>query len=399
MQDDQTVSGDGYGIVYAADEMPAGFIVQYQSGENETDLTSWTVKCDSAEKYEIKVPGEDGEEEQTYYIFPLSSDVINASAISGVYYQKLTVEGVSADKLDNKPAAQEITDETDDMTTEVMSAKTFYYNPHFAKTVETADKAPDNISTVYLRTARQLYHMSLYYPEYASQFKINTSFTQELDINYKTYDWENFGGGTTITVQRPIGTAENGELTAFAAAYKGGYHKIYGISFAGNSSAIGFIGENKGSIQNVFLVSDWTSTTFTDDNVVDNPYLSYTGTIGSGRKIYMWELWLALTVEPFRTVLSAVTVWDGGHCVCTEKRKPVHGGLTGSNREIFSTVKWMRRYSMPAYFTEAHTGGFAGENIGSGLIRTAMPSEMLQLNIQKVQHVQSVALLQTIQVY
>ena len=102
--------------------MPAGFIVQYQSGENETDLTSWTVNCKSEEtiKYVVKVPGEDGKEEQTYYIFPLSPDVINAPAISGVYYQKLTVEGVSADKLDDKPAAQGITDETADITTEVM---------------------------------------------------------------------------------------------------------------------------------------------------------------------------------------------------------------------------------------------------------------------------------------
>ena len=372
LQDDQTVSGDGYGIVYAADEMPAGFIVQYQSGENETDLTSWTVKCDSAEKYEIKVPGEDGEEEQTYYIFPLSSDVINASAISGVYYQKLTVEGVSADKLDDKPAAQGITDETADMTTEVMSAKTFYYNPHFAKTVETTDKAPDNISTVYLRTARQLYHMSLYYPEYASQFKINTSFTQELDINYKTYDWGNFGGGTTITVQRPIGMAENGELTAFAAAYKGGYHKIYGISFAGNSSAIGFIGENKGSIQNVFLVSDWTSTTFTDDNVVDNPYLSYTGTIGSGRKIYMGTLAGINSGTIQNCAVCGYSMGREGIVYVQRNGSLYMGGLTGSNQgNIFNCEVDAPVLNASVLYGSAYLGGFAGENIGSGLIRNS----------------------------
>ena len=369
LQDDRIISGDGYGIVYAADEMPAGFIVQYQSGENETDLTSWTVKCDSAEKYEIKVPGEEGKE-QTYYIFPLSSDVINAPAISGVYYQKLTVEGVSADELDDKPAAQEITDETDDMTTEVMSAKTFYYNPHFAKTVETADKAPDNISTVYLRTARQLYHMSLYYPEYASQFKINTSFTQELDINYKTYDWENFGGGTTITVQRPIGTAENGELTAFAAAYKGGYHKIYGISFAGNSSAIGFIGENKGSIQNVFLVSDWTSTTFTDDNVVDNPYLSYTGTIGSGRKIYMGTLAGINSGTIQNCAVCGYSMGRDGIVYVQRNGSLYMGGLTGSNQgNIFNCEVDAPVINASVLYGRAYLGGFAGENIGSGLIR------------------------------
>ena len=374
LQDDQTVSGDGYGIVYAADEMPAGFIVQYQSGENETDLTSWTVNCKSEEtiKYVVNVPGEDGKEEQTYYIFPLSPDIINAPAISGVYYQKLTVEGVSADKLDNKPAAQGITDETADMTTEVMTAKTFYYNPHFAKTVETIDKAPDNISTVYLRTARQLYHMSLYYPEYASQFKINTSFTQELDINYKTYDWGNFGGGTTITVQRPIGMAENGELTAFAAAYKGGYHKIYGISFAGNSSAIGFIGENKGSIQNVFLVSDWTSTTFTDDNVVDNPYLSYTGTIGSGRKIYMGTLAGINSGTIQNCAVCGYSMGRDGIVYVQRNGSLYMGGLTGSNQgNIFNCEVDAPVLNASVLYGSAYLGGFAGENIGSGLIRNS----------------------------
>lgn len=374
LQDDQTVSGDGYGIVYAADEMPAGFIVQYQSGENETDLTSWTVNCKSEEtiKYVVKVPGEDGKEEQTYYIFPLSPDVINAPAISGVYYQKLTVEGVSADKLDDKPAAQGITDETADITTEVMSAKTFYYNPHFAKTVETTDKAPDNISTVYLRTARQLYHMSLYYPEYASQFKINTSFTQELDINYKTYDWGNFGGGTTITVQHPIGMAENGELTAFAAAYKGGYHKIYGISFAGNSSAIGFIGENKGSIQNVFLVSDWTSTTFTDDNVVDNPYLSYTGTIGSGRKIYMGTLAGINSGTIQNCAVCGYSMGREGIVYVQRNGSLYMGGLTGSNQgNIFNCEVDAPVLNASVLYGSAYLGGFAGENIGSGLIRNS----------------------------
>ena len=32
-----------------------------------------------------------------------------------------------------------------DETTEVMTGKTFYFNPHFAKSVEAADQAPNNI--------------------------------------------------------------------------------------------------------------------------------------------------------------------------------------------------------------------------------------------------------------
>ena len=214
--------------------------------------------------------------------------------------------------------------------------------------------------------------MSLYYPEYASQFKINTSFTQELDINYKTYDWENFGGGTTITVQRPIGTAENGELTAFAAAYKGGYHKIYGISFAGNSSAIGFIGENKGSIQNVFLVSDWTSTTFTDDNVVDNPYLSYTGTIGSGRKIYMGTLAGINSGTIQNCAVCGYSMGREGIVYVQRNGSLYMGGLTGSNQgNIFNCEVDAPVLNASVLYGSAYLGGFAGENIGSGLIRNS----------------------------
>lgn len=193
-----------------------------------------------------------------------------------------------------------------------------------------------------------------------------------MDINYKTYDWENFGGGTTITVQRPIGTAENGELTAFAAAYKGGYHKIYGISFAGNSSAIGFIGENKGSIQNVFLVSDWTSTTFTDDNVVDNPYLSYTGTIGSGRKIYMGTLAGINSGTIQNCAVCGYSMGREGIVYVQRNGSLYMGGLTGSNQgNIFNCEVDAPVLNASVLYGSAYLGGFAGENIGSGLIRNS----------------------------
>ena len=63
---------------------------------------------------------------------------MNAQAIKGVYYQKLTVKGASDAELnDEGTAAQADGDET----TEVLTGKTFYFNPHFAKSVEAADQA------------------------------------------------------------------------------------------------------------------------------------------------------------------------------------------------------------------------------------------------------------------
>ncbi|MFR2214313.1 MAG: hypothetical protein ACLS61_11175 [Ruminococcus sp.] len=148
---------------------------------------------------------------------------MNAQAIKGVYYQKLTVKGASDAELnDEGTAAQADGDET----TEVMTGKTFYFNPHFAKSVEAADRAPNNISAIYLRTPRQLYHMSLYYQDYASLLK-GISFIQERDIDYAPYDWKNYEGvREAVTVQSPVGVAEDGTITPFTSTYKGGGYEI-----------------------------------------------------------------------------------------------------------------------------------------------------------------------------
>ena len=197
LSDSLTVVGDGYGIVYAksALETLSGFIVSYQNSEDADKLKEWKVDCNSTEteKFEVSVnDGDTAQSEETYVIFPLPKEIMNAQAIKGVYYQKLTVKGASDAELnDEGTAAQADGDET----TEVMTGKTFYFNPHFAKSVEAADQAPNNILAIYLRTPRQLYHMSLYYQDYASLLK-GISFIQERDIDYAPYDWKNYEGNS-----------------------------------------------------------------------------------------------------------------------------------------------------------------------------------------------------------
>ncbi len=204
LSDSLTVVGDGYGIVYTKSvlETLSGFIVSYQNSEDADKLEEWKVDCNSTEteKFEVSVnDGDTAQSEETYVIFPLPKEIMNAQAIKGVYYQKLTVKGASDAELnDEGTAAQADGDET----TEVLTGKTFYFNPHFAKSVEAADQAPNNISAIYLRTPRQLYHMSLYYQDYASLLK-GISFIQERDIDYAPYDWKNYEGvQEAVTVQR-----------------------------------------------------------------------------------------------------------------------------------------------------------------------------------------------------
>ena len=374
LSDSLTVVGDGYGIVYAksALETLSGFIVSYQNSEDADKLKEWKVDCNSTEteKFEVSVnDGDTAQSEETYVIFPLPKEIMNAQAIKGVYYQKLTVKGASDAELnDEGTAAQADGDET----AEVMTGKTFYFNPHFAKSVEAADQAPNNISAIYLRTPRQLYHMSLYYQDYASLLK-GISFIQERDIDYAPYDWKNYEGvQEAVTVQSPVGVAEDGTITPFTSTYKGGGYEIRGISFATKGTAVGFIGENQGSIQNVFLVSDWENNDFTGTTAVSNPYLSYTGTIGSNRNVYMGAL---AGINKGTIQNCAVCGYSMGRdgIVYVQRNGTLYiGGLTGSNQgNIYNSEVDAPAVSASVLYGNAYLGGFAGENIGSGLIRNS----------------------------
>lgn len=374
LSDSLTVVGDGYGIVYAksALETLSGFIVSYQNSEDADKLKEWKVDCNSTEteKFEVSVnDGDTAQSEETYVIFPLPKEIMNAQAIKGVYYQKLTVKGASDAELnDEGTAAQADGDET----TEVMTGKTFYFNPHFAKSVEAADQAPNNISAIYLRTPRQLYHMSLYYQDYASLLK-GISFIQERDIDYAPYDWKNYEGvQEAVTVQSPVGVAEDGTITPFTSTYKGGGYEIRGISFATKGTAVGFIGENQGSIQNVFLVSDWENNDFTGTTAVSNPYLSYTGTIGSNRNVYMGAL---AGINKGTIQNCAVCGYSMGRdgIVYVQRNGTLYiGGLTGSNQgNIYNSEVDAPAVNASVLYGNAYLGGFAGENIGSGLIRNS----------------------------
>lgn len=374
LSDSLTVVGDGYGIVYAksALETLSGFIVSYQNSEDADKLKEWKVDCNSTEteKFEVSVnDGDTAQSEETYVIFPLPKEIMNAQAIKGVYYQKLTVKGASDAELnDEGTAAQADGDET----TEVMTGKTFYFNPHFAKSVEAADQAPNNILAIYLRTPRQLYHMSLYYQDYASLLK-GISFIQERDIDYAPYDWKNYEGvQEAVTVQSPVGVAEDGTITPFTSTYKGGGYEIRGISFATKGTAVGFTGENQGSIQNVFLVSDWENNDFTGTTEVSNPYLSYTGTIGSNCNVYMGAL---AGINKGTIQNCAVCGYSMGRdgIVYVQRNGTLYiGGLTGSNQgNIYNSEVDAPAVNASVLYGNAYLGGFAGENIGSGLIRNS----------------------------
>lgn len=349
LSDDKTIVGDGYGVVYLERDKPTENVtVVCQTGADENTLTTITIKPDSS-TYTVKVENND------YLIYPLSSEIMNADAISNTFYQKLVIRGAIA--------TGNGTDGTQSQSDEVISGRTFYFNPHFAKTVVTTDEVPENPTRITLRTARQLYHLSRYYTDYAELVKSST-FMQEVDIDYTTYDWNNFAGIDKVTVQSPIGV-KDGNITAFTSTYNGGSHEIRGISFESSVTEVGFVAENAGVIQNVFLVSDWS--TGTD---ASNLYVNYTETIGSNRKVYMGGL---TGINKGRIQNCAVCGYQLGKSglVYVQRNGTLYmGGLTGSNQgSILNCEADTPSAKSNVLYGTAYLGGFAGENAASGTIR------------------------------
>mgnify|MGYP004610417023 CR=1 FL=1 len=198
----------------------------------------------------------------------------------------------------------------------------YYFNPYFAKTVvrvtEFGDASKPVFSTdasdksiISVRTPRQLYLMSRSYSEYAAKTE-GCEFTQELDLDYTKYDWDNCGVLKTIlgTKDESVSTAEfelnrdksiyldisklqpsiGSEAVPFAAEYNGGCHTISGIAIdnkdagTGNMSA-GLFGTVRGRLENIAFTADYSEKS--KSNLAINNEFSIRG---NGNKAYIGGL-------------------------------------------------------------------------------------------------------------
>lgn len=205
------VLGDGYGMVYEG-TAPETVELQDEAGR------IYTLYRENA--VEIR------DKDKLYYLIPLPQSLSNLTDASR-FYRRLTADG-----------------------------RSYYYNPHFANTPIESAQTPDFNGQVDVRTARQLYNLSLHYGEYRNILPGRTTYLQGRDIDYTGYDWALFGpGGAAVDTQAPIGT---GRADAFINTYDGARHIITGISFlAGrDGSYTGFVGYNSGTLRNIVLTTD-----------------------------------------------------------------------------------------------------------------------------------------------
>lgn len=318
------VVGDGYALAY---------IEKKNAADNVTVTYANNQKAQVSFKSAIETT--DDTTNTKYYLYPLSKEVVNTKYIDtaepDTFYQKVTIE-----------------DTANNTNTE------YYYNPHFAKTVTVNENKPQAPEMVCIRSARQLYALSLYYPQYADAVK-DSVFRQELNIDYSRYDWINYDVvPAKIDTQAPIGTGDK----PFTAVYNGGCNTIEEISFKANSLYIGMFGytSSAAAVRNVFLVGNGSNTV---------AYVNAQGgnsASGSASRVSMGVLVGYNRGTVSNCSVSGYTMEYYGYSASTASL----GGFVGSN---YGTIRNSASDCPSIRFantnSNTYAGGFAGVNHAS----------------------------------
>ena len=215
-----TITGDGYGIVYE---------------DNEANIPdSITVNVGGTEKivnkqdphYPVKADG------KTYRIYPFSKDVLNTVDTSS-FYTRVSISAKGETKY-------------------------YDYNPLFAQSVVSVNEGavesalPEQVN---IRSPRHLYNLSEVYVK-GSVYKKNDSivYAQLRNLDYASYNWSNFTSHTSVNSQKPIGSDST---VSFSAVYDGGTYTIGNISFVSDGDYIGMFGYVEGTVRNVVLATQY----------------------------------------------------------------------------------------------------------------------------------------------
>lgn len=315
-----------------------GYALAYIEKKDATDNVTVTYANDQTARVSFgsAIETTDDATNTKYYLYPLSKEVVNTKYIDtaepDTFYQKITIE-----------------DTANNTNTE------YYYNPHFAKTVTVNENKPQAPETFCIRSARQLYALSLYYPQYADAVK-DSVFRQELNIDYSRYEWTKYDDvvPAKISTQAPIGTGDK----PFTAVYNGGCNTIGEISFKAKSLYIGMFGytSSAAAVRNVFLVGDGSNTV---------AYVNAQGgnsASGSASRVSMGVLVGYNRGTVSNCSVSGYTMEYYGYSASTASL----GGFVGSN---YGTIRNSASDCPSIRFantnSNTYAGGFAGVNHAS----------------------------------
>lgn len=225
LKNDSTIIGDGYGILYKANDtdMPGSVTITINQQDYSIDTSNSNHLSVTVNKDE-------------YWIYPLTKDVMNVDHYIDGYYERITLNAENTE------------------------TKYYDFNPHFARSIKEASEnsSISNIPTsVSIRSPRQLYNLATYFDDGYQKYT-SITYKQERDIVYSVYDWDTYTPYGIVTQQIPIG-----ENSSFNATYDGTCYKISDISFeAGNGNYVGMFGQvgETGKVLNTVLVTQYSST-------------------------------------------------------------------------------------------------------------------------------------------
>lgn len=323
LADDKTIVGDGYAVALSAPL--SGTLAVTYSGKSETFNATTTSYLTSA------YGG------TTYYLYPVDMLTTSTDTATTNFYHSVSING-----------------------------RTYQFNPYFAKTVTTGSGADSVPGTIYLRTARHLYELSLRYDDYDTATSRST-FLQECDISYTSYLWASYTSYGAVSTQAPItGTAENdGETGGFRAAYNGDYHTIQGVSFVSTGNDVGMFAvvAPTGTVRNVTLLSSGTERVERSRLIQGSTTVVYMGVL-AGRSYG--------TIS--NCAVSGYSFGSGMGILAYQHSTVYMGGLVGGNLyhkthsgRILSSEANCPLVQVSSYNASIYAGGFAGSNAGGSI--------------------------------
>lgn len=326
LADDKTIVGDGYAVALSA-PLGGAQTITVQCGTVSTVLNA------SSLYYSNSYEG------ISYYLYPVSA-LTSEISHSGSFYRTVTV-----------------------------NQRSYQFNPYFAKTVTTGSGADSAPGTIYLRTARHLYELSLHYDDLAAA-TVNTTFRQERDINYAAYGWTTYTSSTdAVTSQAPIHSAANtadvSDTGGFRAAYNGDCHTIEGVSFvsAGNDVGMFAVVAPTGTVRNVTLLSSGTERVERRGLIQGSTTVVYMGVL-AGRNYG--------TIS--NCAVSDYSFGSGMGILAYQHSTVYMGGLVGGNLyhkthsgRILSSEANCPLVQVSSYNASIYAGGFAGSNAGGSI--------------------------------
>lgn len=321
-----TITGDGYGIVYE---------------DNEANIPdSITVNVGSTEKivnkrdphYSVKANG------KTYRIYPFSKEVLNTVSGTSSFYTRVSISAKGETKY-------------------------YDYNPLFAQSVVSVSNStvqsalPEQVN---IRSPRHLYNLSRVYVK-DSVYKKNDSivYAQLRNIDYAAYNWNDFTLTSSVSMQKPTGSDST---VSFSAVYDGGTNTIGNISFVSDGDYIGMFGYVEGTVRNVVLATQYREGQ-------PSYYVQRNKTINKNETVYAGILagYNAGTIQNSAVAgyyLSGTENTIKGYA----NSKVYLGGFVGYNAEkgvISNCSADSPKMSVDMFQAECYAGGFTGYNEGS----------------------------------